>query len=174
MHRRSWRRTTLVAAATGVLTILLYTASPSGIETSVAIAGSTATALILIRRWLIHLERRLTDTTEERRHLTASTAQSQASHMANIAARNRLRVAAADEEARNEQRLADAISAMRVEFESTRAQELCEAYEIGATNERNGVHKKAPATPTGSLIYLADRRPPEAPAAQNPARQPTP
>ncbi|MCX4751707.1 hypothetical protein OG455_41910 [Kitasatospora sp. NBC_01287] len=162
-----------MAAAAGAFTILIYTVNPSGAEISTAIVGCTITVLIFIRRWLAHLEEHLTDTTEERRGLAERTAQSQASHMANIAARNRLRVAAAEEEARNEERLTEAIADMRDEFENTRAQELCKAYEIGALNERNGIHKEGVNIPAGSLIYLADRRPTGAPLA-NPARQPNP
>lgn len=161
MHIRSWSwgRTALAVATVGAITALVCAVSPDDRATATAIAGSATVGLLLIRRWLAGLEAQLTDTTEERRRLAEQTAQSHASHMANIAARDRLRTAAAEAETRNAQLLANSIATMRSSFENTRAQDLCEAYELGAMNERNGVHKK-PAAATGSLIYLADRRRP--------------
>jgi len=174
MHRRSWGRAALVAAATGAITVLLYLISPIGATAGIAIIGSTITALTLIRCWLGRLEQCLTDTAAERRHLAERTAQSRVSHLANITARNEIRLAAAESEARNEQRLQDAIAAMRDEFENARAEEIVKAYERGAINERNGVHKAWATAPTGDLIFLADRRQTPTSPMLSPARQPGP
>lgn len=160
---RKWAGSTLVIAATGA-TALLYGAGPQNIAVlgdaalAIGVPALITAGIILVRRWLAQLEYRLTDTAEERRQLAAESAQCQVMQLAINGTRERLLANAASAEAHLEQRIADATAAIRQEFEEARAVELAEAYEAGAVNERNGVHKKSLTTALADLVYLADRR----------------
>jgi hypothetical protein len=160
MQVRTWAGSMLAAAVTGA-TALLYGAGPANALTVLGTLGFSAIALVFVRRWLAELSTRLADTTEERRKLNEETAKCQVAHLANLAFRDRLRADAIAAEVRIEQRIANGIAAVRREFEESRTLELCEAYEEGAMNERNGVHGALNANRGASLIYLADRRPPQ-------------
>ncbi len=144
------------------------------------ITSDTALAIalgVLTRRWIRLLGNRLTDTEAERRELQERTAQCLAGTFANNALRERLRADAealqkateqriADAEARADQRIAEETAAVRREFEETRTVELCQAYELGALNEREGIHQKTVRKPS-EVIILSQRRQPSAGTARS-------
>jgi hypothetical protein len=153
---RSLAGPTLTIAAAGSATLLLA-AGQDETAILIGIAGGCGIALSYMRRWITRLEARLTDTTADRRKLAEETAQAQTAHVATMAARERMRAHEAAAEAALEQRLIATEAAIRQKFEETRALELVEAYEAGAMNERDGLHRNGNAARAG-LIYLADRR----------------
>lgn len=166
---RTGRRARIGPALAGVIagTILLRLAEATG-ATILVIIGASSTALLFIRHWLTNLGDRLSDTAVERQQLAARVAQCEVADMANIALRDRLRAdataaervaeeRAAEAEAQAEQRVIEIESALRREYEENRATELANAYFLGATNERNGVHVNQ-QSPTGELIILSERR----------------
>ncbi|MFC8447562.1 hypothetical protein [Kitasatospora sp. NPDC057223] len=139
--------------------------------TTIVVTIAAAAVLILMRQWISTLGDRLADTTQERQQLRDRTAQAQVAEIAHVAIREQLLAAAAAaehsadaraqaaEEAAD-QRIAEATSAIRREFEQKRAIEMSEMYELGAMNERNGVHKHQAAVPVADLILLSERRRP--------------
>jgi hypothetical protein len=139
--------------------------------TTIVVTIAAVAVLTLMRTWLSKLGDRLTDTAQERQQLRDRTAQAQVAEIAHAAIREQLRAdAAATERAADaraqaaeesaELRIAAATAAIRNEFEQKRAIEMTAMYELGAMNERNGVHKHQAAAPVADLILLSDRRRP--------------
>lgn len=155
----------LAAVLTGVALILLATTEHPATCTAVVILGGIAFGLCLIREWLADYARRITDTTTERAELQEAIRQNDAAQAANQRLRERLIARAAELDALTEQKIEEGVAAARREMEAERARMLVDSYEMGALNERKGLHKPGTAAPIGDLIHLADRRRPQPPQA---------
>ncbi|MFG3051795.1 hypothetical protein ACGFZP_12720 [Kitasatospora sp. NPDC048239] len=150
-------KASLIAASAATASAALHATGTEEAAVLIGMAGIVGSAATGIRGWLKRLETRLTDTTAERRQLDDEIARCQVAHAGNQTLKERLIAGAAVEHAAREQRLADAITAIRQEFEDRRAAELVEAFEAGARWERNRQNGDD-ATTNGNLIFLSQRR----------------